>query len=70
LKSIKNNQNAYTPAVSLIVGLREILRQIKDEGLENVFARTDRIARATRAAMKALGLKLLPRIPPVMPLLR
>lgn len=58
LKSIKNNQSAYTPAVSLVVGLREVLRQIKEEGLENVFARTDRIARATREAMKALGLKL------------
>jgi len=58
LKSIKDNQSAYTPAVSLVIGLREILRQIKEEGLENVFARTDRMARATRAAMKALGLKL------------
>jgi len=58
LKGIKNNQSAYTPAVSLVVGLREVLRQIKEEGLENVFARTDRIARAVREAMKALGLQL------------
>jgi len=58
LKGIKNNQSAYTPAVSLVVGLREVLRQMREEGLENVFARTDRIARATRAAMKALGLQL------------
>ena len=58
LKGIKNNQSAYTPAVSLVVGLREVLRQIKEEGLENVFTRTDRMARAVRAAMKALGLQL------------
>jgi len=58
LKNIKSNQSAYTPAVSLVVGLREVLRQIKDEGLENVFARTERMARATREAMKALGLQL------------
>ncbi|MBW2183691.1 MAG: alanine--glyoxylate aminotransferase family protein [Deltaproteobacteria bacterium] len=58
LKGIKNNQSAYTPAVSLVVGLREVLRQIKEEGLENVFSRTDRMARAVRAAMKALGLQL------------
>ena len=58
LKGIKDNQSAYTPAVSLVVGLREVLRQIKDEGLENVFARTDRIAQAVREAMKALGLQL------------
>jgi len=58
LKGIKNNQSAYTPAVSLVVGLREVLRQIKEEGLENVFTRTDRMAQAVRAAMKALGLQL------------
>jgi len=58
LKNIKSNQSAYTPAVSLVVGLREVLRQIKEEGLENVFARTERMARATREAMKALKLQL------------
>lgn len=58
LKNIKDNQSAWTPAVSLVVGLREVLRMIREEGLENVFARTDRIARATREAMKALGLAL------------
>jgi len=58
LKNIKSNQSAYTPAVSLVVGLKEVLRQIKEEGLENVFARTERMARATREAMKALGLQL------------
>ena len=58
LKNIKDNQSAWTPAVSLVVGLREVLRMIKEEGLENVFARTDRMARATREAMKALGLAL------------
>jgi len=58
LKNIKENQSAWTPAVTLVVGLREVLRMIREEGLENVFARTDRIARATREAMKALGLAL------------
>lgn len=58
LKNIKENQTAWTPAVSLVMGLREVLRQIKEEGLHNVFARTDRIARATREAMQAIGLQL------------
>jgi len=58
LKNIKNNQSAYTPAVSLVVGLREVLHQIREEGLENVFARTERIAQAVREAMRALGLQL------------
>ncbi len=58
-KKIAQKTTAYTPAVSLIVGLRESLNLIKTEGLRNVFARHDRLARATRAAGTALGLKLL-----------
>ncbi len=58
-KNLKDNTTAYTPAVSLITGLREALKLIKEEGLQNVFARHDRLARATRAAATALGLKLL-----------
>ncbi len=58
-KKIAAKTTAYTPAVSLIIGLRESLRLIKEEGLENVFARHDRLARATRAAGTALGLRLL-----------
>lgn len=58
-KNLKDNTTAYTPAVSLIIGLREVLRMMKEEGLENIFARHNRLARATRAAMQAIGLKLL-----------
>jgi aspartate aminotransferase-like enzyme len=57
-KAIEGNQSAYTPAVSLVVGLRESLRLILAEGLPQVFARHDRLARATRAGVKALGLDL------------
>lgn len=63
-KNLKDNTTAYTPAVSLITGLRDSLKLIKEEGLSNVFARHDRLARATRAAAKALGLKpLAPEFP-------
>jgi len=58
-KNLKDNTTAYTPAVSLIIGLRECLKFIKEEGLYNVFGRHDRLARATRAACTALGLKAL-----------
>lgn len=58
-KNLKDNTSAYTPAVSLITGLRQALLMVKEEGLQNVFARHDRLARATRAAAVALGLKLL-----------
>ncbi|OGP55101.1 MAG: class V aminotransferase [Deltaproteobacteria bacterium RBG_13_52_11] len=55
----QKNQSQFTPAISLVVGLREALKMIKDEGLENVFKRHGRLARATREAAKALGLELL-----------
>ena len=57
-KNQQDGQTAWTPAVSLIVGLAEALRMLKEEGLPGVFARHDRLARATRAAVKALGLRL------------
>jgi aspartate aminotransferase-like enzyme len=53
-----NIQTAWTAAVSLIVGLREALEMILEEGLHEVFARHEALARATRAAMQALGLRL------------
>lgn len=65
LKTENKNQvagkdtTAYTPAVSLIIGLAEVLRLVKEESLENLFNRHATLARATRAAVKALGLKLL-----------
>jgi len=58
LKSVKKNQSAYTPAISLFVGLRESLRMIQQEGLAGVFRRHEKLATATRAAVKALGLGL------------
>jgi aspartate aminotransferase-like enzyme len=57
-KAQAGGETAWTPAVTLTVGLVEALRMIKEEGLEACFARHDRLARATRAAMVALGCKL------------
>jgi len=57
-KNTKKNQSSYTPAISLYVGLRETLRMIRSEGLEAVFHRHERLAEATRRAVKALGLEL------------
>ena len=58
LKKIQGDQTAYTPAVSLVLGLNETLKMVKEEGLKNVFRRHARLAEATRAAAKALGLEL------------
>jgi aspartate aminotransferase-like enzyme len=54
----EKNQSQFTPAISLVVGLREALKMLKEEGLENVFKRHAKLARATREAVKALGLEL------------
>lgn len=50
----------YTPATNLLYGLREALTMLlEEEGLENVFARHDRHAEASRRAVRAWGLELL-----------
>ncbi len=58
LNSAKKNQSSYTPAISLYVGLRETLNMIRNEGLEGVFRRHEKLASATRSAVRALGLEL------------
>ncbi|RKY68361.1 MAG: aminotransferase [Candidatus Latescibacterota bacterium] len=62
-KSLAKNQNPYTPAVSLLVGLKKSLEIIQEEGLEKVWARHQRHARATRAAVRAMGLELFAKNP-------
>ncbi len=58
-KNQQKGSGAFTPAVSLIFGVRASLQMMQREGLQNVYARHDRLCRATRAAAKAMGLKLL-----------
>ena len=53
----------YTPATNLLYGLREALKMLHEEGLENVFQRHARLAGAARAAVKAWGLEILCRYP-------
>ncbi|HYC35438.1 MAG TPA: aminotransferase class V-fold PLP-dependent enzyme [Usitatibacter sp.] len=53
----------YTPATNLLYGLREAIAMLEEEGLENVFARHDRHAEATRRAVRAWGLEILCQVP-------
>ena len=46
----------YTPPMNLLRGLRESVNILNEEGLENVFARHNRIASAVRAAVSAWGM--------------
>jgi alanine-glyoxylate transaminase/serine-glyoxylate transaminase/serine-pyruvate transaminase len=48
----------YTPATNLLFALREAIKMLEEEGLDNVFARHQRHGAATRAAVKAWGLEL------------
>jgi alanine-glyoxylate transaminase/serine-glyoxylate transaminase/serine-pyruvate transaminase len=54
----KNGFFPYTPSTNLLFGLREALAMLNEEGLERVFARHCRLARAARAAVRAWGLEI------------
>jgi alanine-glyoxylate transaminase / serine-glyoxylate transaminase / serine-pyruvate transaminase len=58
LASGKNGFFPYTPATNLLYGLREALNMLFEEGLDNVYARHDRHAEATRRAVRAWGLEV------------
>jgi alanine-glyoxylate transaminase/serine-glyoxylate transaminase/serine-pyruvate transaminase len=49
----------YTPATNLLYGLREAIAMLLEEGLDKVFARHQRLAAATRAAVNHWGLEVL-----------
>jgi aspartate aminotransferase-like enzyme len=60
LEALPTDQTSWTPAVNLLFGLAEALEIILDEeGLEATFERTEKLAHATREAMRAIGLELL-----------
>jgi alanine-glyoxylate transaminase/serine-glyoxylate transaminase/serine-pyruvate transaminase len=63
LANNKSGYFPYTPATNLLYGLREALAMLREEGLENVFARHDRHAEATRRAVRAWGLEVLCAVP-------
>src|SRR6185437_14884430 len=48
----------FTPAVSVLYALQEGLRMLEEEGLDNVYERHERLARATQAGLVALGFRM------------
>ncbi len=54
----EKNTTAWTPAITLVIGLHEALKMMQEEGYPNVYARHARLAAATRAGCEALGLRL------------
>jgi len=64
IASNKDGYFPYTPATNLLYGLREALRiLLEEEGLDQVFARHQRHAEATRRAVRAWGLEILAKNP-------
>ncbi len=60
---VKTNINGffpYTPSTNILFGLQEALRLMEEEGLDNIFNRHERHAKATREAVKSWGIELLP----------
>lgn len=58
-KSFEKSTTPYTPATCLILALRESLKLIEKEGLQNVYKRHQFYKQVIRTAAKALGLNLL-----------
>lgn len=58
-KAAANHINPFTPPVNVIMALQVALRMMQAEGLDLIFARHQRLMKATREALKALSLPLL-----------
>jgi aspartate aminotransferase-like enzyme len=56
-------ETPYTPAISTLRALAHALELMMEEGLANIYARHEKMARATRAAVNALALRLFPLNP-------
>ncbi len=58
LKSYQGNDTPWTPAVSLVIGVDAALEMIRQEGMEHIWARHQRLSEGLRAGIRALGMKL------------
>jgi len=58
-KNLEKVSTPYTPALSLLFGLDQVLNLLEEEGLENVYRRHIVMRDMTRAAFKALDIPLL-----------
>lgn len=64
IKKQRTNTTAWTAATTLIIGLREILLYIKNNGgFESLYEKTEKRAFATREALKAIGCEVYPKTP-------
>ncbi|MEX2643627.1 MAG: aminotransferase class V-fold PLP-dependent enzyme [Acetobacterales bacterium] len=63
IQAAKSGSFSYTPPTNLLYGLREAVSMLEEEGMDNVFARHDRHAEATRRCVRHWDLELVCRNP-------
>jgi aspartate aminotransferase-like enzyme len=63
-KGGEKGETPWTPATSLLLGLAETLRYVREVGRENLIENAQLLARATREAAAGLGLELFARATP------
>jgi len=62
-ETAKDGMTAWTPAITLLMGLQESLRMMRTTDLENLWQHYARLAQCVRAAVQALGLELFAQAP-------
>jgi serine---pyruvate transaminase len=63
VKTLREWDTPFTPAITIVLGLREVLNRIKAEGMEATWKRTARLATKTRNAIAKLDLTLFSKHP-------
>ncbi|HEX5133593.1 MAG TPA: alanine--glyoxylate aminotransferase family protein [Candidatus Krumholzibacteria bacterium] len=63
IASAEKGDSPYTPAITLVIALHKALEMMREEGIENIIKRHAANAGATRAAVTAMGMKLLAAVP-------
>jgi alanine-glyoxylate transaminase/serine-glyoxylate transaminase/serine-pyruvate transaminase len=63
LAQIRTGYFPYTPATLLLFGMREAVRMVREEGLQQVFARHARLAEGVRRATRGWELPIVARNP-------
>ncbi len=62
-KAYQKDTTAFTPAITLLIGLKEMLDRIREIGLERLFEHYRVLSNACRKAVKALGLEIFSEVP-------
>lgn len=57
-RALESQDTPFTPAISLVCGLREVLNRIQKVGMEKIWSETAQLARKTRDQVQKLGLEL------------